>query len=842
MASTANLASADPDVYGPTPFYKILESSFSKSWTPAANDVIDNREHILLLDAATQSYCLSIDSTTSHTLTVTSVSDITSGTGTYGTVLRSMFQILDRHTHELFEESLSGTYSIQPELMSYFSIDADAATGVSAATSLTVRDRASFYMEEQSIIAYLIFTFTGDAESTKVQATTRLIYNAVTEEYEEDPAWSSDQWLVMNSTSVSLTSTEADATEFLLANSFDLIDFSLEDGSDFNAGSIPWQTNSFASYPTDSEGNLAVWDFYDSALFNFFPNKVDDFYQAQFGDSDDAAEAAEQALNAIETMLIAEGSALRYDKSVYLAYRENSLSHRFGAFDIYNAALGERTVADIYFVNATDDDGVYHPFMVIFSHNASGGPNFLIDVARPPGDGTTSGYESQTITRNAILEARITKIPLKDYGLITNLTDNDMAGLGLATLASDAGLPEADWNVLNYAGNAATGIGIDGAKIYPAMNNEIVLATSVAEITSTGLHVGRGMSLHSHADGHGYNGNGINLYNIEDYEGRTHPPLIGFSFDGVAIYGKYESAYSMDGDDVALDEFGGHSHGDYGYHYHAFEGSVTQTISMPTTPPFDVTYNQHYFSVGAWKGDVNEIPGFAVNTENQFEDDDTKKYIGGSNTATATIAVITTQPQDVAITSGDATTLTVVATDASGYQWYSGESGDTTNPIDDATAASVAVSPTTTSTYWVAINGTEGFVTNSDTVTVTVADATSAYEIWAAANVPDATGENEDPDGDGIENIIEYALGLSPTVTDSFPLVLNITTPSAAEYSRPEGGAEGITYILQTSEDLEIWTANTDFSTTSQGNGFETVTHQLSISGMIFVRLNVQSE
>ena len=112
----------------------------------------------------------------------------------------------------------------------------------------------------------------------------------------------------------------------------------------------------------------------------------------------------------------------------------------------------------------------------------------------------------------------------------------------------DAGVASADYDVYNYSSYSVSGLAVDGVKIYPSYNNTLVFAPVNAEITTTGVHVGRGMGLHYHADGHGFTGNGINLYNIEDYEGHTHPPVIGFAMDGLAIFGKYESDYSsMDG-------------------------------------------------------------------------------------------------------------------------------------------------------------------------------------------------------------------------------------------------------------------------------------------------------
>jgi hypothetical protein len=150
-----------------------------------------------------------------------------------------------------------------------------------------------------------------------------------------------------------------------------------------------------------------------------------------------------------------------------------------------------------------------------------------------------------------------------------------------------------------------------------------------AEITSTGIHVGRGMGFHYHADGHGFNSNGINLYNITDYDGHSHPPIIGFVFDGIALFGRYEVEYStMDGAYTDLDEYGGHTHDDYGYHYHAFSEEVTQQSG----PNFH-TFQQNFLQRGAFKGLINDIPGFLNVNTNQFMDSEIKQYVGASGTS-----------------------------------------------------------------------------------------------------------------------------------------------------------------------------------------------------------------
>ena len=612
------------DVYGPKPFDKILESGLTETWSPNAISSIQNREHVLLVDAETMSNCLAVDSSDPSLLGVGDVSVLIGGTGTYGNAVRSMFQILDLNTAVLATESLTGTYTIHPWLASYHAIDADADIASVSANSIIIRDKNSFYMAEQSTIAFLVFTLAGTASSTTVQATSRYFYNTSLDSaiYELDTDWSASQWLKMDSTSVGLTTVESEATEFMLADANDLIDVIVPEDSDFNPRATEWQSNSFAAYPE------TVWDYDDSELnSDLFLQRVDDYYETQFGDSDDADTAASEALDAIETALTGQGDSLRYSKDVYLTFRESLLGYEFGAVDMYNSVLGETTVENVYFTNAADDDGVYHPFMVIASHNAPAGPQFLIDVARPPGDNCCDGgYAEQNVTRNAVLEVKLVKIPLTDYGLVSTFTDNNLSSYG--THAEDEGLTEEDWTIDNYTSLSSTGIAVDGVMIYPASNNVLVYATFSAEITESGIHVGRGMGFHYHADGHSFNGNGINLYNLSDYDGHTHPPIIGFVFDGIALFGKYDSTYdSMDGYDDVLDDYNGHTHGDYGYHYHAFSTEVTQTEGPDTD-----TYDQHFLQRGAFKGLVNDIPGLFQVSTSQLMENDYKRYVGATGT------------------------------------------------------------------------------------------------------------------------------------------------------------------------------------------------------------------
>ena len=680
------------DFYGPAPFVDILERSFSKSWTPQAISTIENRAHVVILDAATQQYCLSVTSGTMDGLEVVTVSSLTDSSATYGKVLRSMFQMQDVTIETLSTDSLTGEYTLRPELMIYYGIDSNSSDGSGTASSLQISRIKAVDLAEFTETGYLAFSFSGTSSSAVGKASKRFVINSSTGALEQDTTWSSNQWLKFGAGGVELVTSESDATNVMLASSLDLIDVANNPGEDFNPTSNNWQTNAFAAWPTKN-GVVEVTSIANSSLNSLRDgtagDNIDSSYRTQFGTSVEATAVASAYLDQIEAALNDANESLRYPKQLYLTARANMLSHTFGAIDEVNAELGESTVPFVYFTNTQDDSGVYHPFMVVGTRNGTGGPNFLIDVARPPGDGSGT-YELSTITRNAFLTNGLYRIPMKDYGLITTLLDNDMSSYN--NLAQAAGIDTSLYDVYNYASYSVSGITLDGVKIYPSYNNTLYFTPMNGEITSTGVHVGQGMTLHFHGDGHSFNGNGINLYNIEDYVGKQHPPLIGFGLDGIAIYGKYETSYpSMDGFSVALDEYGGHDHDDYGYHYHAHAKAVSSTDK--TGAVFNFT--QHFMMVGAYKGNINSIPDFQNGGTNQLKDSELAKYVGLEGTYVTTsfdtsipsYTVSVVNPTGGSITgagtydSGSDATLTATADSGYIFSSWGGDASGSVNPL-----------------------------------------------------------------------------------------------------------------------------------------------------------------
>jgi hypothetical protein len=101
------------------------------------------------------------------------------------------------------------------------------------------------------------------------------------------------------------------------------------------------------------------------------------------------------------------------------------------------------------------------------------------------------------------------------------------------------------------------------------------------------------------------------MYNDYDYTNKTHPPLIGFGYDGVALFGRYRTAdTAMLGNSTALDTFGGHNHDSMGYHYHAHTGTATAASTGPSAKTY--TYTVRYLIKGAYAGAINSIPGCVV--------------------------------------------------------------------------------------------------------------------------------------------------------------------------------------------------------------------------------------
>ena len=82
------------DFHGPRPFSTILDSNFTKNWTPSTVTSIARSAHVVFMDTE-KKYCLSVTEGNMTGLQAVLASSLTDENSTYGRALRSMFQIQD---------------------------------------------------------------------------------------------------------------------------------------------------------------------------------------------------------------------------------------------------------------------------------------------------------------------------------------------------------------------------------------------------------------------------------------------------------------------------------------------------------------------------------------------------------------------------------------------------------------------------------------------------------------------------------------------------------------------------------------------------------------------------
>jgi hypothetical protein len=329
--------------------------------------------------------------------------------------------------------------------------------------------------------------------------------------------------------------------------------------------------------------------------------------------------AADAQLADIKAALLANNESLRYSTEVYTAFRDALLSTKLVSDSVADGTPGQNLVPYVYFTNEYTTSGttkIYHPFMVIVTYGNQASPNGLKDVPRPPGSGS-GAYDVSNVTRFSNLENYILMIPMKNYGQVSALTDN--------SFTKNLYLDETNTqsiNVYNWADSADNGVLINGSVMFPLFNNALYPSPIAGELSASGCHVGQGGGgPHCHADGY-QSSAGLGMYNDIDYVGKTHPPLIGFGYDGIALFGRYRSTDStLHGYSTSLDAYGAHDHDSVGYHYHAHT-IESYTATLPNNTPTTVT-DLRVLMKGAYIGNTTSIPCFRQNTN--FNNN---KYLG----------------------------------------------------------------------------------------------------------------------------------------------------------------------------------------------------------------------
>jgi hypothetical protein len=589
--------------YGPSPFTSAIQTSYSAGTLSAATS-LTNRGRYMLSNSASQSTSssyLQIGSTYSAS-TGYDVEAASIPTGsTYNTYLQKLIQVVS---------DSSGYYRFDSHLHPNNSIDFDA----SDSNKLKFRNN---FGKTSTLYGYVAFSY--DSSTRLIQAKKRYKYSyttvtntngttANTGAYTEDTSFSAQNYYVsLSGSSYKLVAAQASATPFYIYAS--PIDFDIP--TLINPNNVAYVTNSAAPFLTKT--TVTATEGTSGSIYR----SVNSTYRSQVltPGSDATTKAnADAMLASIKTTVEASGESLRYSTALYTAFRDAALANKLVSDSIADGTPGQNLVPYIYFTNEKDSSGKYHPMMVVVSYGNQASPNGLRDVPHPPGDGS-GGYPTSKVTRFSNLENYTLTIPMKNYGQVSVVTENTLS----KSLWSDVNNSSVAINVYTHADIADNGILINGAVMFPVYNNVLVPSHLAGELSASGCHVGQGGGgPHCHVDGYQAS-SGLGLYNDADYLNKTHPPLIGFGYDGIALFGRYRSSDSaLLGYSTALDDFGAHDHDSIGYHYHA------HTVTNHKADLLTYTSTLPVLMKGAYIGKIGSIPYFR--TSSSFKDN---KYLGG---------------------------------------------------------------------------------------------------------------------------------------------------------------------------------------------------------------------
>lgn len=590
--------------YGPSPFSTAIQTSYTPTSLTAVT-ALTSRSRYLLSNSATQSTSasyLQIGSTYSASAGYDVEAASIPSDSTYNTYLQKLIQVVS---------DSSGYYRFDSHLHPNNSIDFDA----SDSNKLKFRNN---FGKTSTLYGYVAFSY--DSSTRLIQAKKRYKYSYTTTNntngttsnagaYTEDTTFSAQNYYVsLSGSSYKLVASQASATPFYVYAS--PIDFGLP--TFMNPTNAAYVTNSAAPFLTKTTVTAT-----EGTSGNIY-RSVNSTYRNQVltpGSDATTKSNADAMLASIKATVEASGETLRYSTALYTAFRDAALANKLVSDSIADGTPGQNLVPYVYFTNEKDSSGKYHPMMVVVSYGNQASPNGLRDVPHPPGDGS-GGYATSKVTRFSNLENYTLTIPMKNYGQVSVVTENTLT----KSLWTDVNNSKVAVNVYTHADTADNGIMVNGAVMFPLYNNTLTPAPWAGELSASGCHVGQGGGgPHCHSDGY-QSSNVLGIYNDADYLNKTHPPLIGFGYDGIALFGVYRSSdTSMLGYSTALDDFGAHDHDGIGYHYHAH--TVTNHKSDLSTFTSDV----HVLMKGAYIGKTNSIPYFRQNSS--FN---TNKYLGGT--------------------------------------------------------------------------------------------------------------------------------------------------------------------------------------------------------------------
>ncbi len=616
----------------PKPFNQVVAASYQPpSLTSVTAKGFTNRSRYLISDSSTgqtSANFLSIGAVNSNGYGATASSFISSTNPTMQSFLGSLVHVVSESDGNFrFDSHLHPNQSLD-----YSSTNNNLVFENNFGyTTLTKLGYLTFSYNTSTNLIQAKNRYTYSVISSTTQVSTASSYVGYTPTHTKDLTFPVvDYYLRLQSGFYDLVPTSTAATKFYLYTP--PIDF----GIPVNLNPLPVPYTAAGPVPV-AKGLVVPSQYESNSSKSGFYNTLTSKYQPQVvnaGSDMTTKSAATMMLAAISTAATQNNFSLRYSTAVYSAFRDGTLINTQVSDSVFDGVPGQHSVPYVYFTNEQDSSGAYHPFMIIVSYNNAPTPNGLLDIPSPPGQITLAAQslDAQNRTRYTNLAVYLSVIPMRDYGLVTDVYQNKYTpnSFGESNFTPSNVTPDA----YNYHGIVDIGILINAAPIFSVMTGFIGTSTysssSRGELSVNGCHVGQGGGgPHCHADSYQSGAaSGIGVYSDIDYLNATHPPLIGFGNDGVALFAQYRSTdINLLGYSASIEPFGGHNHDSIGYHYHAHTipnypwsfGNVKGTANIPA------------LMRGAYIGNINTVPFFSNSAQSSFQQN---KYLGGT-TSTA---------------------------------------------------------------------------------------------------------------------------------------------------------------------------------------------------------------
>ncbi len=139
--------------------------------------------------------------------------------------------------------------------------------------------------------------------------------------------------------------------------------------------------------------------------------------------------------------------------------------------------------------------------------------------------------------------------------------------------------------------------------------------------------------------------------------------------------------------------------------------------------------------------------------------------------------------------------------------------------------------------YYVRITGYDSNVSGSYGLELSgdVGEASGDYTDWASAYpAADLSNASADNDSDGVLNAVEWAWNTNPTSSASFPQIVHSEiTNGQLTYTRRVVSKTGLTFSVQWSTDLSVWTTDTGAVQTVQSTSGDNETIQVAFSNSL---------